>query len=433
MIYELEGLTPEIINQLNLLKNRTIVKLKNTNNITSTLVNTIYNNRILFNINNNELSSSGLGLILSYFENIESMLNPEWNNLAIAMYIYACVVENTEYTKQIDSLIMHPERNLNGLLYNQLDKVGFTIVLKELFERHNIPCITKEINNNAICIITIDNKYYALDPYADNRNLMFNKGKCNYSFFGRKNNYTNELSLSILSDEELKHSFITISQSLLSTKIKRFDILSHPESTQEEYLPLNITNKHLADEANHEYLYYITYQFLSKRNLLTINPCLINAFNKRINYIYRLNNDYQRNTVEMRDIGISVFGTQCYITPEGNIFNHERENRFVTINNIIGSKEEVPQSEINKISESLNLSLTTFINDFLKKTINDINVLFSEMEPITSDMDKDRLDVQDNIKTKLLFLIESKNYLIQTGYDPQEITFIIERINAKLK
>ena len=433
MIYELDLIDIKQIDYLNQLKNKTIIKLKNTTNLNSKLINNINNNRVSFLINDLPISKEALGLILSYFENIETMINPLWNDIEKTMYIYACIVENTDYATNIDSLVSNLEHNINGILYNKLDKVGFTKIIQELLTRQNIKSQIKEIDNNAICIITHDNNYYAIDPYAEKRNTIFNNGKCNYSFFAQKDNYTDEIPLQTIPRDYLNTHFANISQALLSTKIKRLDLSNHDLSTTELFLPIDIDRKHLSDEANYEYLYYITYSFLRIRNKYTLDSSLINAFSKRIDYINKINNDYERTTVEMRDIGISIFGTQCFISANGDIFNHDRENRLSVINTTIGPKEIIEEEEIKRIADNLNVALKTFINNFLKNIIDNINYYFSNIEPLDNNMDNNRKYIQENIKTKLLFFVESKPYLISIGYNEQEITSIIERITAKLK
>ena len=450
-IYRVEGaLTNEEIDNLNTFKNRTILIIENTKELNSKTIANITNERIIFSIREDltdqektYCSPLGLGLILEYFENNESMINPEWTTLQKAMFIYSCIVEDYDYATNFDDLTKDPESTLNGVLYNKLSCTGFAYILKEAYDRIGIESFYLSIGNkHEFNIIKIDNKYYALDAYKDNLLKEHNYNHCCFSYFGRFDNLLKQknrteienkiaFELSIFSNEELTNNFKAISQAVVSREPKRFDILAHNEEERIAYLPINLIKKGIDDEANFEYLYYIVYLFLKKRNAFSIDNCLVEAYESRLQYILNMNTDYDRIAVDLPDLSISLFGTKCGVTADGTLYNHSRENRVECINEYL-DKEIIPEEELNRVISILNLALEKHAREFLEGILIDINKLFASYEPLQEDFDEDRIELEANIRSKFIFLSLAKDYLVKVGYDEQSLISIVERINAKL-
>ena len=309
-------LTQEDIDFLNQIESNVNVVLKNTKGLSSEILKKITNKRIVFSIigglegkktkYNDEIykkrtyySKEELIKIIEYFENVEKGLSDEMSEMEKCMYIYCCIMQDTNYViKYRDADVNSDliENSLRGNLYHKLTCAGIALTYKELLDRQGIKC---EYLNKKRCHsfnrIEIDGKKYGIDLTWD---LNHYERENNYSFnyFGRQDSKHfyikyHDLSsdsdetmdeLDTFTDEEIMNCFNSI-KSLLSNRKKHIPAVD--EMTREEKInTLKIHHNYNQLQREASFLELINY--LKKKNVIKPDDYRCAFANKRCPMVF---------------------------------------------------------------------------------------------------------------------------------------------------
>ena len=197
-------ITEKDLEEINIFPEGTYLKFYNTKGLTSDIVKKInpkFRIRILGALNENENSiysedkyvnrtrftTMELYKILTVIEDIESGIDPSWNDLEKAMYIYKVLCENMRYVyHENPSDTRDSCRSLLSLLSRQAVCAGFALVYKELLDRQGIECVYQhKIEDHAWNLIRINGVYYPVDLTWDNVLNEVHNNKCLFAYFGR--------------------------------------------------------------------------------------------------------------------------------------------------------------------------------------------------------------------------------------------------------
>lgn len=195
----------EVIDIINKLPDLTIVELKNTkgqdassfSKITSkVLIRVIgpyykdkYNSEKYFY--RTLYTKEEMVKIIEEMENIEKNIDPSWNDLEKAMYVYKTLTESLTYKKE-DDKDREYTRNLLVLLNKSGVCAGFSLVFKEIMDRINVKCLYQsKKGGHAWNLILINDKYYPVDLTCDVLNYS-KTGVCEFKMFGNYENFFNE-------------------------------------------------------------------------------------------------------------------------------------------------------------------------------------------------------------------------------------------------
>ena len=123
--------------------------------------------------------------IIEKMEAIESGMEPDWNDLDKAMYIYKQLCESINYD-YVDVKINGRDynRNLLGLLRGEAVCAGYSMIYKEMLERQGIRCIYQnKQHGHAWNLVEINGKLVPVDLTFD-VGYRSKEGKCKFCFFG---------------------------------------------------------------------------------------------------------------------------------------------------------------------------------------------------------------------------------------------------------
>lgn len=168
------------------------IRIKNTVNQTSSDIKTIktyckvhviggydtekekrYDNEI--HLKRNTYTIREFAKILAGFENIEKNIDPNWSDLAKALYIYYTLRREMNYAESELQSLNDPEnyiheaidceiRSLRGIIHKRAVCAGFAQIYKEFLERQGINCKYRAIHGkHAWNEVEIDGKYYPVD------------------------------------------------------------------------------------------------------------------------------------------------------------------------------------------------------------------------------------------------------------------------------
>ena len=108
--------------------------------------------------------------IIDKMEQIESKINPSWNDLEKAMYIYKTMCEGMKYD-HIDVPYKGRDlnRNLLGFLTGKSVCAGFAMMYKEMLDRQGIRCLYQnKQHGHSWNLVEIDGKLVPVDLTWDN-------------------------------------------------------------------------------------------------------------------------------------------------------------------------------------------------------------------------------------------------------------------------
>ena len=316
--YKVKGnLTEEDINKINSFKNRTTLILDNTKGLTSSLIAQINSDRVVFSIkggldyetkekyktknymDRTLVSVSGLKNIIKYFEYSEKFIDPNWNELEKAMFLYNSLVVDMEYAENYDNVLPRgiTERSLNGILYGKLVCAGFALVYKEMLDRVGIKNYYQNQRDvHAFNVIEIDGKKYGVDVTWDNCDKKNTEGKCGFTRFGHdpefyekhghqlykevdiSDDFDNpvlekvydtdeeEFDLSLLDIKELKKCYSHIALKIQQRKPLTYNLQDQSIEIKDKYLPVDTLEKRIKQEAEYEYPITIILNFRYKFN-----------------------------------------------------------------------------------------------------------------------------------------------------------------------
>lgn len=480
--YKLVGtLSEEDINRINSLKNRTTLILDNTVGLSSNLISKIESDRVVFSIkggldydtkekykaqkyiDRTFVSPSGLKKIIKYFEYNENLIDPNWNEFEKAMFLYNALVVDMEYAENYENIQSAgtTERSLNGILYGKLVCAGFAQVYKEMLDRVGIKNYYQNQKDvHAFNVIEIDGKNYGVDVTWDNNDKKNNNGKCGFGRFGHDPEfysrhghqlYTEEFDfdsenewatrkvydtdeevydLSLLNMNQLNEYYSHIASRVNSRKPFRYNLQDQSLEIKNKYLPVDTVDLRLKQEATQEYPVVVLLDFLRNRNALQVNPQLIEAFSSRKGYLLDIGDSQGKYRY---GVDLSLIGMDNYkIDRDGTItFENGTERRHSAIRGTFANFSNMPQNELNKLCNSFNNYLKQYLSKYISDTINNLDTLLANYEYKPDEWDTNRAIENHNIYTKLAIIVNSRDYLIQSGMSEQEVDNIIERITSK--
>ena len=486
--YRIMGvLTEEDIERINSFKNRTTLILENTVGLSSELISKIKSDRVVFSIkggldydtkekykeqkyvDRTFVSPAGLKNILKYFEYNERMIDPNWNEFEKAMFLYNALVVDMEYAQDYDNIQSKgtTERSLNGILYGKLVCAGFAQVYKEMLDRVGIKNYYQNQRDvHAFNVIEIDGKRYGVDVTWDNNNKNKNNGRCGFGRFGHDPEFysrhghqlfkdqenivmddneelgfrtetkrvfdTDEeiFDLSLLSMEQLNEYYGHIASKIDERKPFRYNLQDQPLRIKRQYLPVDLVDIRLREEAKQEYPAVAIMDYLKHRNALQINPQLFEAFSYRSGYVLDMR-DNERDY--LGNLDLSIIGIDNYtINRDGSVlFNNGSEFRQSAVSGVNLENSNMPEEELTTLSSQLNQYLTQYLNKYLLDIIENIDTLLANYEYKPDEWDNNRAIQSGNIYTKLDVVVKCRDYLIQLGIEEQEIDNIIQRIKDK--
>lgn len=93
---------------------------------------------------------------------IENLVNPNWNEIKKALFIYECLVKNVQYDYHLKYL--EDNRNLNALNVGYARCAGFAMCYKEFMDRLGIANTFKNVPFvHSFNVLQIENNSYAID------------------------------------------------------------------------------------------------------------------------------------------------------------------------------------------------------------------------------------------------------------------------------
>lgn len=480
--YKLVGtLTEEDINRINSLKNRTTLILDNTVGLSSDLISKIGSDRVVLSIkggldydtkekykaqkyvDRTFVSPSGLKNIIKYFEYNENLIDPNWNEFEKAMFLYNALVVDMEYAENYEKIqsVGTTERSLNGVLYGKLVCAGFAQVYKEMLDRVGIKNYYQNQKDvHAFNVIEIDGKKYGVDVTWDNNDKKNNNGKCGFGRFGHDPEfysrhghqlYTEEFDfdsenewdtrkvydtdeevydLSLLNMDQLNEYYSHIVSRVNSRRPFRYNLQDQSLEIKNKYLPVDTVDLRLKQEATQEYPVVVILDFLKNRNALQVNPQLIEAFSGRKGFLLDIGDSEGKYRY---GVDLSLIGMDNYkIDRDGTItFENGDERRHSAIRGTFANFSNMPQNELNTLCNNFNNYLNQYLSKYIFDTINNLDTLLENYEYKPDEWDTNRAIEYHNIYTKLAIIVNSRDYLIQSGMSEQEVNSIIERITNK--
>ena len=172
-----KGLTNELIDKL-----PDNVSIRITGGYTEEYLNTLIKPNGSLSRETATYSKDELKKIMSTIEEIESHINPEWNEYQKSLYLYDYMKKNTLYRlpKEIEGLLA--EQGVRSKHYDSLtsltDKIstcnGYAFTFKELCERQGITCYHVKSKRHAWNILEIDGKPFMVDIINDS--IDYEKG-----------------------------------------------------------------------------------------------------------------------------------------------------------------------------------------------------------------------------------------------------------------
>lgn len=148
--------------------------------------------------------------IIEKMEAIESGIEPGWNDLDKAMFIYKQICENIEYDF-VDKFINGRDycRNLLGFLRGQSVCAGFSMMYKEMLERQGIKCIYQnKQHGHAWNLIEINGRMIPVDLTFDVGHKS-KDGKCKFAFFGINYDFFDDPNHQATDEEIVKTDLLT--------------------------------------------------------------------------------------------------------------------------------------------------------------------------------------------------------------------------------
>ena len=188
--------------------NKTILWFNNTSGLTSEMLKILPNSnlisiRILGGLNKekyyndhyyerNTFGIYELSRILEVIEGLENGINPKWDQLERAKYIFSKLAHYIDYDHDKENRKGKNCSSLRALIDQKAICAGYALIFKELMDRQGIQCdYVRGICNDfkhAWNIITIDGTEYAIDVTNESGLIHEKKEhKDNYQFFGFSN------------------------------------------------------------------------------------------------------------------------------------------------------------------------------------------------------------------------------------------------------
>ena len=162
-------------------------------------------------------SSVELAMIVSRFERIERNINPLWNNLHKAMFVYKSIYEQFVYS-ECEYGGRDSARNLLGMITGKSVCAGFSMIYKEAMDRLGINCYYQNRqNHHAWNVLNIDGKFIPIELTWE----VYNKNSrdCPFTYFGHQDSisfYSNQHHNLDYENEEFKFNLVPVPRSIIS-------------------------------------------------------------------------------------------------------------------------------------------------------------------------------------------------------------------------
>ena len=206
------------------------------------------------------------------------------NEMQKCMYIYCCIIQDTNYVEryrdaEVDSKLI--ENSLTGNLYHKLTCAGIALTFKELLDRQDIECeYLSKTNSHAFNRVIIDGKKYGMDLTWD-LNRYEHDGKISFDYFGRQKTekfyykyhdlcYEEDETMDEIdafTQEEIDNCYNSI-KSKLDSREKHEEIIS--KLTKEEKIK-TLQILHTYSELQKEEAYIELIRFLKRNKLIEEN------------------------------------------------------------------------------------------------------------------------------------------------------------------
>lgn len=465
-IYRIEGaLTEENIAEINKRKDNATYILDNTAGLTSDVLSKIKADGVFFSIkggldyenvdkyNDSKyqertmMSPKGLEKAVAYFEQVESGINPEWNNLQKAMYCYGCLADDMSYLyedKEADpDGIMgdgQAVRGLNGILYGKLVCAGFAFTYQEMMNRQGVKChYGNQKGKHAYNVLEIDDKFYGIDVTWDSTH----KGpgnRCDFHNFGQDENFyqrnghrnystdgvfrfydkdEQQFQLSTLTDDEFRSAYSGISDTLnrrqFGAPYKEFESMSKEE--RELFLPVDRIEKQVTKESDQECADFVAmFKMLRQDKRLKIDQRLVDAVRVRVAFV-----DDMSGSGEYGHGMEEKYGVQNVKDYRGFVSQAKGMN--------IDFSYFSPGVTEENVVNNLNQQLT---NQIMQKVVG----AYRSADSILKAYDygeKNSSIVEGDSYSKLMMIVGAKGLLIESGFPEDEVVAKCAAIQTKLE
>lgn len=140
--------------------------------------------------------------IISTFETIERNIDPGWNQLEKAMYVYKVFVENINYNETKHRELS--DRNLLILKTRTGVCAGLSLLYKEAMDRLGIPCeYQNKQHHHAWNVLKLDNQYIAVDmTWETGARKSSRDNKCHFKYFGTDQDFYSDKHHDIFNDSD---------------------------------------------------------------------------------------------------------------------------------------------------------------------------------------------------------------------------------------
>jgi len=121
--------------------------------------------------------------IIECFEDLEQQINPFWNDLEKAMFVYRYFAENMKCIPQNEKAPTYD--HLKGIVSKKASGDGLASLMKEAMDRLKIPCYYMSYNKNAWNVLKLGRDYYPIDLKKECLLTEEKNKHCKFQFFGR--------------------------------------------------------------------------------------------------------------------------------------------------------------------------------------------------------------------------------------------------------
>ena len=142
--------------------------------------------------------------IIDKMESIEKGIDPSWNDLEKAMYVYKVLCEGMRY----DHIDMKENgrdlnRSLFGFITGKAVCAGFAMMYKEMMDRQGIRCLYQNKQyGHAWNLLEVNGKLVPVDLTWDNTENEQDNNRCDFLYFGRDRFFFNDPN-HVVTDEKI--------------------------------------------------------------------------------------------------------------------------------------------------------------------------------------------------------------------------------------
>lgn len=169
-------------------------------------------------------STRELYSILEQFEKVERKINPIWNDLQKALFVYNILVNYLDYSSSEEKNYKE-NCNLNSLkgilpTKRTIEASGAALIFKEMMDRLDVTCYLQTNNITGWNVFRIKNLFLGIDLYSEIKNKK--SGKNQFKFFGSELGnkfYTGDRDISRIVDE-IEYYLNSISKEEIERNVK---------------------------------------------------------------------------------------------------------------------------------------------------------------------------------------------------------------------